>query len=478
SAANLGLRQPIVGIMTSPSGNGYRMFARDGGIFSFGDTPFLGSLPGIGIHVTDVVGVAATPTNRGYWIVRQGGQVYAFGDARYLGNYGASPADPVAAAVADPAAAGYRLITRSGRTIPFGFAPGGSCVTGPSQPCLTQLVCRAQLRTAADYQAVLNTRGPLWDGADGAPAVDLQDGRRLWLFGDSFVGDSNATSLLPGFFILRNTAAVEQGNCFDFRLGGTTAAADYLPRPSPNEWLWPMSGFADPVAGVVRVSALRVTTTSGPAGFNFKVESTELVTLDLRTLAYRSSAPMPSGGGSTNWGTAIVATPDWVYLYGQDGQSRQYVARTTRAHLFDGQWQFNTPAGWSTDASAVVPMQFQTDTGDADPGPTAAANVVPYGAGFVLSAKRCEILCDDVTAWYASNPNGPWSAVNSDSGRIATTVAGPCQFTYGGHLVPVRNSPLVLWSVNCSVPTTAKYAYGVVVATPQNLPAASQLASP
>ena len=37
------LNQPITGITTGPGGNGYRMVARDGGIFSFGSAPFYGS---------------------------------------------------------------------------------------------------------------------------------------------------------------------------------------------------------------------------------------------------------------------------------------------------------------------------------------------------------------------------------------------------------------------------------------------------
>ena len=40
------------------TGNGYRMVAADGGIFSFGDVGFYGSLPQRGVAATDVVGMA------------------------------------------------------------------------------------------------------------------------------------------------------------------------------------------------------------------------------------------------------------------------------------------------------------------------------------------------------------------------------------------------------------------------------------
>ena len=42
-AAGLQLNQPVVGMATTPSGRGYWEVARDGGLFTFGDAPFLGS---------------------------------------------------------------------------------------------------------------------------------------------------------------------------------------------------------------------------------------------------------------------------------------------------------------------------------------------------------------------------------------------------------------------------------------------------
>ena len=35
---------------------GYWLVAKDGGIFSFGDAKYFGSLPGLGIHVSNIVG--------------------------------------------------------------------------------------------------------------------------------------------------------------------------------------------------------------------------------------------------------------------------------------------------------------------------------------------------------------------------------------------------------------------------------------
>jgi hypothetical protein len=137
STGGITLNQPIEGIASSPTGRGYRLVAHDGGIFSFGDAPFYGSLPGVGVNVTDVVGAASTPTNKGYWIAEADGAVHAFGDAHNFGNYTPSSCGEVTAIFSNPKTQGYRLILRSGATVPVGTAPGGNATSGTPPACLT-----------------------------------------------------------------------------------------------------------------------------------------------------------------------------------------------------------------------------------------------------------------------------------------------------------------------------------------------------
>src|SRR6478609_1131094 len=63
-AANAGL----VDIAATKTGRGYWTAASDGGVFSFGDAPFLGSVASFPL-VEPVVGIAATPSGNGYWLV-------------------------------------------------------------------------------------------------------------------------------------------------------------------------------------------------------------------------------------------------------------------------------------------------------------------------------------------------------------------------------------------------------------------------
>jgi len=52
--------RPVIGIVHTADTAGYWLIGSDGGIFAFGDAPFVGSLPGLTVHVTNVVGAVPT----------------------------------------------------------------------------------------------------------------------------------------------------------------------------------------------------------------------------------------------------------------------------------------------------------------------------------------------------------------------------------------------------------------------------------
>ena len=67
--------------------SGYWLVASDGGVFSFGDASFYGSMGGKALN-KPVVGMAATPDGKGYWLVASDGGVFSFGDASFYGSMG------------------------------------------------------------------------------------------------------------------------------------------------------------------------------------------------------------------------------------------------------------------------------------------------------------------------------------------------------------------------------------------------------
>ena len=112
----------IAGIAATPSGGGYWLASRDGDVFSFGDAKFYGSLGKDDLKTT-VVGIASLPDGRGYWLATADGGVYTFGDARYYGSLGNTVVkQPVIGIAASPTGRGYWLATADGGVFRFGDA--------------------------------------------------------------------------------------------------------------------------------------------------------------------------------------------------------------------------------------------------------------------------------------------------------------------------------------------------------------------
>ncbi len=116
------LDQPIVGMADTPSSKGYWLVASDGGIFSFGDAAFHGSTGDIRLS-KPVVGMAATPDGGGYWLVASDGGVFAFGDAGFDGSTGnLKLTKPIVGMAATPDGGGYWLVASDGGIFAFGDA--------------------------------------------------------------------------------------------------------------------------------------------------------------------------------------------------------------------------------------------------------------------------------------------------------------------------------------------------------------------
>src|ERR1019366_8398858 len=121
SGAPRSLNAPIVGIVPTVDDHGYFMVGADGGVFSFGDARFEGSCPGIGGCSGAAVAVMPDASGNGYWLVTNTGYVYAFGDAQYYGAPGPQ-AVPVTSALRTTDGGGYWLLFSNGVVAPYGDA--------------------------------------------------------------------------------------------------------------------------------------------------------------------------------------------------------------------------------------------------------------------------------------------------------------------------------------------------------------------
>lgn len=238
--AGVELVSPVVGMAVSP-GDGYWMVAADGGVFGFGDAPFLGSMGGAVLN-EPVVDMAATPSGGGYWLVGRDGGVFAFGDALYWGSTGGMELNrPIAAIAATPSGQGYWLTGDDGGVFAFGDAQFWG--SAGAFPLNRPIVAIASTPTgkgywlAADDGGVFTFGDARYHGSAPADAVDgefiaivpsgsgngyglVQSTGRVLAYGDSSLARTGgcdpgpvaaATGSTPGALLLRRDALVPSG---------------------------------------------------------------------------------------------------------------------------------------------------------------------------------------------------------------------------------------------------------------------------
>ena len=123
SMAGKPLNAPVVGIAPTADGKGYWEVAADGGVFSFGDAQFYGSMAGKPLNAP-IVGIAPTEDGKGYWEVADDGGVFSFGDAQFNGSMAGKPLHaPIVGVAAAATDGGYWLVGADGGVFSFGDAP-------------------------------------------------------------------------------------------------------------------------------------------------------------------------------------------------------------------------------------------------------------------------------------------------------------------------------------------------------------------
>ena len=110
-----------MGVAATPDGRGYWLVGSDGGVFTFGDAGFFGSMGGKHLNAP-VVGIAGTLGGKGYWLVGLDGGVFTFGDAGFFGSLPGQhtvPNRPIVGIAASEDGGGYLQVGSDGGVYAF-----------------------------------------------------------------------------------------------------------------------------------------------------------------------------------------------------------------------------------------------------------------------------------------------------------------------------------------------------------------------
>lgn len=209
--------------------------------------------------------------------------------------------------------------------------------------------------TAANFAD--RTRG--WAGGDLMDRVELPDGRVLWIFGDTFVGDVDAEGrLASGHRFVHSSAVIQDGTCFDMvETDDGWGWVSWLP---DGTWLWPQEATLD--GAFLHVFMVRVEHLPGVApGLDFRVVGGALAVFSLDDLSHPFAVidGTPAVDGHP-FGFGVVRDGGHHYTYAHINRVGSFVSRVPVGQLADfDSWEYWDGSVWQPDVARARPVASQ-----------------------------------------------------------------------------------------------------------------------
>ncbi|MEO9476021.1 MAG: DUF5005 domain-containing protein [Cyclobacteriaceae bacterium] len=260
-------------------------------------------------------------------------------------------------------------------------------------------------RPASYFDSLFISYGNGFTGGDGTYSVELPDGRQLWIFGDTFLGEvaSDFTRKKQSPLYIRNSFVVQdgdsiitlhQGEPWEFKSMMIPHEVLSGVRDEHQIWYWPGDAF-------VRDDTLHVFaskfTQLDTGMWDFKFLETALISYSLPGFQEIAHQVIPKTKDlNIHFGHAVLQEDKTTYIYGY-GQGGAYVAKTTNEVADD--WQFFTGNGWTDNVEEAVPM---TDADGSE-----QFSIIKTRDKYVYLTQEGE-LGTRVFTYTSNTPYGPW----------------------------------------------------------------------
>jgi hypothetical protein len=258
-----------------------------------------------------------------------------------------------------------------------------------------------------------------WTGGDSTYSVTLPDGRRLWVFSDTFLGPLNPDGTRPtNAKLVNSTFVIQDGEKLTTVRGGTKENPEALLPPSAtNHWYWAGDAMLADIDGVKYLQVIyQEYHKYGEGAWDWGLKRNVVATFSLNNLTEPERIdPLPSLA-KIGWGSALLessrSTDGYTYIYGVADAKVNKQMRVARVKGSDlskvADWQFLDTSGgnWMRGEREAT----KTLTGVAN-----EYSVTPWNGGYVLiSQDSTEAFSGKIRMWHSCNPVGPFAAWEGD----------------------------------------------------------------
>lgn len=290
-------------------------------------------------------------------------------------------------------------------------------------------------------------------GADVGASVELQDARRLFVFGDTL-----RSADFVGQRFVHNSMLVFSPGCGQVVMPRSRGAL--VPDREDGVGYWPMSIARIELPGrdLVGVGLQRVRMTGGTDVFDFEVLGPAIARFDVPRGGIPELQSVQDIGADRAdttqpmWGAAAVVDGGWIYMYGTSRPADAgvtgfalRVARTKPETVGEPDtWRYWNGKAWVRDAKSARELIGYKG------GVSQTLSVFRVGKTWYALSKRDEVLGRDLTIWTAPGPTGPFVAAPPSAAIPSDAVTGTLRYMPLAHpdLLPEPGTVVVSYSIN------------------------------
>ncbi|MEO6149060.1 MAG: DUF5005 domain-containing protein [Mucilaginibacter sp.] len=271
----------------------------------------------------------------------------------------------------------------------------------------------------AEYQGYF-TRSSGWNSGDGAQSILLPDGRTVWLFGDSFVGEVTPDRKRiqnSKLAFINNAVMIQEGSKFFSMYGGSPTKPKALFIPSiPGHFYWTRHGFVD--GNRLYITLMELSKVKD--GWEHLADKAAVISLP--DLKYIKLIDIPYRN-KISYGDRAFADGGYNYIFGQwdnGWETKLYLARTAFGRA-EQPWEFF--AGGTTwtkvmdNAKPITVPKYVT-----------LPTIINRNGRYYMVTQR-NFFSKDILMFRADKPEGPYT----DEVRLYTTPDADNSYLALGH---------------------------------------------
>lgn len=246
-----------------------------------------------------------------------------------------------------------------------------------------------------------------WVAGDGALSFPLNNGKSLWLYGDSHIDNYDLnTNTVPCLFQVRNAAVsmgISDASDQQTHLGTGSPKSTFQVGTDNTYWFWPGMGYANGDTAFIFQNRLRNNGAGGAWAFE-GIDELYVAKMKISTMQVVGYSNL-GARNKISFNNGIVKDGNYQYIYGikNNGFGNDLIVARIPANNIYATWEYYSGSGWNADITKASKIHSEF---------TSSFYIFKLKNKYVLLTTEFSVGCDqgkEIYSYTSDNPYGPFT---------------------------------------------------------------------